>query len=46
LLAISALFPAAGNALKAVPGADCPKLEKDGSRAAAHVNRLVAKREA
>jgi Mg2+/Co2+ transporter CorB len=45
LLAISAFFSAAETALTAVSRGRMHQLEKDGSRAAAHVNRLVANRE-
>jgi len=45
LLAISAFFSAAETALTAVSRGRMHQLEKDGSRAAHHVNRLVANRE-
>jgi Mg2+/Co2+ transporter CorB len=45
LLAISAFFSAAETALTAVSRGRMHQLEKDGSKAAAHVNRLVANRE-
>jgi Mg2+/Co2+ transporter CorB len=45
LLAISAFFSAAETALTAVSRGRMHQLEKDGSRAAANVNRLVANRE-
>jgi Mg2+/Co2+ transporter CorB len=45
LLAISALFAAAETALTAVSRGRMHQLEKEGSRAAACVNRLVANRE-
>ncbi|RZL05452.1 MAG: DUF21 domain-containing protein, partial [Rubrivivax sp.] len=45
LLAVSAFFSAAETALTAVSRGRMHQLEKDGSRAAANVNRLVANRE-
>jgi len=45
LLAISAFFSAAETALTAVSRGRMHQLEKDGSRAAANVNRLVSNRE-
>jgi Mg2+/Co2+ transporter CorB len=45
LLAISALFSAAETALTAVSRGRMHQLEKDGSRSAAHVNKLVGNRE-
>jgi Mg2+/Co2+ transporter CorB len=45
LLTISAFFSAAETALTAVSRGRMHQLEKDGSRAAANVNRLVANRE-
>jgi len=45
LLAISAFFSAAETALTAVSRGRMHQLEKEGSKAAAHVNRLVANRE-
>lgn len=45
LLAISAFFSAAETALTAVSRGRMHQMEKDGSRAAANVNRLVANRE-
>jgi Mg2+/Co2+ transporter CorB len=45
LLAISAFFSAAETALTAVSRGRMHQLEKDGSRAAANVNKLVANRE-
>jgi Mg2+/Co2+ transporter CorB len=45
LLAISAFFSAAETALTAVSRGRMHQLEKDGSKAAAHVNKLVANRE-
>ena len=45
LLAISAFFSAAETALTAVSRGRMHQLEKDGSRAAAKVNKLVANRE-
>ncbi len=45
LLVISAFFSAAETALTAVSRGRMHQLEKDGSRAAANVNRLVANRE-
>src|SRR5258706_15308429 len=45
LLTISAFFSAAETALTAVSRGRMHQLEKDGSRAAANVNRLVAHRE-
>ncbi len=45
LLAISAFFSAAETALTAVSRGRMHQLEKDGSKAAANVNRLVANRE-
>jgi len=45
LLAISAFFSAAETALTAVSRGRMHQMEKDGSRAAANVNRLVSNRE-
>ena len=45
LLAISAFFSGSETALTAVSRGRMHQLEKDGSRAAANVNRLVANRE-
>jgi len=45
LLAVSAFFSAAETALTAVSRGRMHQMEKDGSRAAANVNRLVANRE-
>ena len=45
LLAISAFFSAAETALTAVSRGRMHQLEKDGSKSAAHVNRLVGNRE-
>src|SRR5215831_21357510 len=45
LLALSAFSSAAETALTAVSRGRMHQLEKEGSRAAAHVNRLVANRE-
>src|SRR5882724_2515558 len=45
LLAISAFFSAAETALTAVSRGRMHQLEKDGSKAAAHVNKLVGNRE-
>ncbi len=45
LLAVSAFFSAAETALTAVSRGRMHQMEKDGSRAAAHVNRLVSRRE-
>ncbi|HEU4549344.1 MAG TPA: HlyC/CorC family transporter [Rhizomicrobium sp.] len=45
LLAISAFFSGAETALTVVSRGRMHQLEKDGSRAAAHVNRLVSSRE-
>jgi Mg2+/Co2+ transporter CorB len=45
LLAISAFFSAAETALTAVSRGRMHQLEKDGSKAAYHVNKLVANRE-
>ena len=45
LLAISAFFSAAETALTAVSRGLMHQLEKDGSKSAAHVNRLVGNRE-
>src|SRR6185369_6103643 len=45
LMVISAFFSAAETALTAVSRGRMHQLEKDGSRAAHHVNRLVANRE-
>ncbi|HEX4636353.1 MAG TPA: HlyC/CorC family transporter [Rhizomicrobium sp.] len=45
LLAISAVFSAAETALTAVSRGRMHQMEKDGSKAAAHVNKLLANRE-